>query len=129
MKQHLFIDVCVRAEGEEAFVKIVSNHLSRKSLKGIPNCSYRDGKEIIVNKEIPAYDRSLDSFPSPYLTGEFDYLLSDENHNYQAIIETNRGCPFLCTFCYWGKGGSATKYRFRDLNTVFREIEYLGSKK
>ena len=52
-----------------------------------------------------------------------------KNHNYQAIIETNRGCPFLCTFCYWGKGGSATKYRFRDLNTVFREIEYLGSKK
>lgn len=129
MKQNSFIDVCVRAEGEEAFVKIVSNHLRKKGFDNIPNCSYRNHDEIIVNKEVPVYDRSLDSFPSPYLNGEFEYLLADENHNYQAIIETNRGCPFLCTFCYWGKGGSATKYRFRDLDTVFKEIEYLGSKK
>ncbi|MDZ7783945.1 MAG: radical SAM protein [Halioglobus sp.] len=40
-----------------------------------------------------------------------------------AILETNRGCPFGCTFCDWG---SATLSRVRKFNIdrVFEEIEW-----
>lgn len=132
MNTNLFIDVCVRAEGEEAFLGIVEIFASgSRDFKGVPNVSYREQNSgvIVTNKEAPPYDRTLDKCPSPYLTGEFEYLLSAENHEFQAIVETNRGCPFLCTFCYWGKGGNNTKYRFKDLDTVFKELEYLSSKK
>jgi len=129
MKLNTFIDVCVRAEGEEAFLQIVESAIKGdRSFHNIPNVTYRRGREIIINLEKPDYDRSLDHYPSPYLTGEFEYLLSQNNHGLQAIVETNRGCPFLCTFCYWGRGGNTSKYRFRGLEVVYNELEYLSSK-
>ena len=64
------------------------------------------------------------------MSGEFDYLIPDgKEHNYQVIIETNRGCPFLCTYCYWGRGGNTTKYRFHSLERIFAEIEWTSRKK
>ncbi len=46
--------------------------------------------------------------------------------DFQAIVETNRGCPFLCTFCYWGRGGTTRKYRYHDLGRVEAEIAWAG---
>ena len=40
-----------------------------------------------------------------------------------------RGCPFLCSFCYWGKGGLSRKYRFHSLERTFAEIRWLGEHK
>ena len=128
MLEHGFIDICVRAEGEEAFVEILRANLLDRDFSHVPNISFRNDGQIITNHNKSSYTKSLDIYPSPYLTGEFEYLLAEKNHNLQAIVETNRGCPFLCTFCYWGKGGSTTKYRFRGLETVFAEIEYLAKK-
>ena len=131
MMDNPYIDICVRAEGEDALLQIVEKiSQNGESFDGIPNIAFRGtSNRIVVNIEKPDYDRSLDAFPSPYLSGEFEYLLNKENHGYQAIVETNRGCPFLCTFCYWGKGGNNTKYRFRSLDTVFKDLEYLSEKR
>ena len=129
MTKHTFIDIAVRAEGEEAFLGILKKFiLNTGEFSSVPNVSWRSASSIVINKETPRYERSLDVYPSPYLTGEFDYLLT-ENHKFQAIVETNRGCPFLCTFCYWGRGGNNTKYRFKDLQVVFDELEYLAKNK
>ena len=45
-----------------------------------------------------------------------------------AILETNRGCPYGCTFCDWG---SATQSRIRkfDLDRVFAELEWCATHK
>ena len=64
--------------------------------------------------------------PSPYLTGLFDAYAEGWRSSLQghrrprplvttlpaAIIETNRGCPYGCTFCDWG---SATLSRIRQV--------------
>ena len=63
----------------------------------------------------------VDSIPSPYLTGLFDSFAAGPGR--AAMIETNRGCPYGCTFCDWG---SATLSRVRkfDLQRVFDELEW-----
>lgn len=61
---------------------------------------------------------SLDDIPSPYLMGLF------KNKGSQAIIETNRGCPFGCAYCYWGKGDK--KMRFHSMEYVKAEAEWIG---
>ena len=128
--EHRFIDVTVRAEGEEAFAEILRRNLTGRNFADIPNVSYRDSStgEFRTNLVSPEYIRDLDLYPSPYLTGIYDYLFdgSPGAHNLQAIIETNRGCPFLCTFCYWGRGGSTRKYRFHSLARVKDEIDWVG---
>ena len=41
--------------------------------------------------------------PSPYLTGVFDDIIANNpEYVFNATLETNRGCPFACTFCDWG---------------------------
>jgi radical SAM superfamily enzyme YgiQ (UPF0313 family) len=130
-KKYEFIDVAVRAEGEDAFNEILKSFINKKNYDGIANVAYRSEKnECIINTNKIAFNRDLDIYPSPYLTGEFDYLFNEnKNHKFQIIIETNRGCPFLCTYCYWGRGGTTTKYRHHSLERVFAEIDWIAEKK
>ena len=132
-KKYPFIDIAIRAEGEDAFNELLLRYLEGKNdFSKIPNVAFRDrkSKKCIINFEKAKFIRDLDMYPSPYLDGEFDYLISnDTNHNYQVIIETNRGCPFLCTYCYWGRGGNTTKYRYHSLERVFKEIDWIGKNK
>ena len=131
-KKYPFIDVAIRAEGEDAFNEVLLRYLNNKNnFSKIPNVAFRDKKnKCIINYEKVNFTKDLDIYPSPYLSGEFEYLIPDgKDHNYQVIIETNRGCPFLCTYCYWGRGGNTTKYRFHSLERVFAEIDWIAKKK
>ena len=47
---------------------------------------------------VPKPDKLIEDIPSPYLSGLMNSLMKP-NKQYSAIIETNRGCPYRCTFC------------------------------
>ena len=132
-EKNKFIDIAIRSEGEDAFNEILMNYLlGKNNFSEISNVAYRDisTKKCIINTNKISFNRDLSVYPSPYLTGEFDYIIDKSEEGYfHAIVETNRGCPFLCTYCYWGKGGSNTKYRFHSLERVFAEIDWFGKKK
>jgi putative methyltransferase len=102
------IDYVVTEEGEKKFAKI---------LAGIAG----------VNIDVSGHD--LNDFPSPYALGMFDQTLANYNYNFQAIIETNRGCPFSCSFCYWGQGFAENKVRHHSLERVRAEAEWIGRNK
>ena len=40
------------------------------------------------------------------------------------IIETNRGCPYACTFCNWGNATQEKINQF-SLETVKEEVKYV----
>jgi len=123
MKQHSFIDVCCRAEGEEAFTELLERFIDSANFGGIPNLTWR-GNDICENSEQRPFSRDLNMYPSPYLEGLYDGIVDEGS---QAIIETNRGCPFHCTFCYWGKGGLSRKYRYHELERVYGELEWCAA--
>lgn len=147
MAAHPYVDLAVRAEGEEAFVEILKaniesggaldwNNTKFNRFGGIAGVAWRRKITPLLNDyDIQFCDgqrdfkRSMDEYPSPYLEGLYDYLLEwggREGRQFQAIIETNRGCPFPCTFCYWGKGGLSRKFRYKDMDRVFAEIDWMG---
>ncbi len=130
MKRFPFIDVSIRAEGEEAFSATLERLLESRDFRDLANVSFRapaTGGEIVRNPQSLEFSRSLDEYPSPYLENKYDYMMRDyKDIEFQAIIETNRGCPFLCTFCYWGRGGTTRRYRYHDLDRVFAEIDWAG---
>jgi hypothetical protein len=142
---HPHVDVVARGEGEvttahvlEALAPHIGNGPVDLSVLGdVPGIYYRDGDDVVCT---PDRERlvELDVIPSPYLTGLFDSYaegwreLSDErgdDHDRFAlglpgvVLETNRGCPYGCTFCDWG---SATLSRIRQfsLDRVFAELEW-----
>lgn len=132
MQQHRSVDIAAHGEGEititELFCNLVKDTQGAVSfdsfaMADVAGITYRD---LLTNKLIRTAARSRmkepDSVPSPYLSGYFD------NYNGQveaAIIETNRGCPYGCTFCDWG---SATNQKIRvfDLERVKQEIDWIG---
>ncbi len=91
------IDAVVRGEGEETFADLLHTRLKKGKpwrVEGVT--TWRDG-EVYSAPERPLIT-DLDSIPSPYLTGQ---LVA---RNGAAYIETFRGCPYNCAYCYEGKG-------------------------
>jgi B12 binding domain len=61
----------------------------------VPGLSFfRDG-ELVTTPPAPQVD--LNTIPSPFLNSPLNGFFT----NY--LWETNRGCPFHCTFCVWGQ--------------------------
>lgn len=124
-QKHRYIDLIVENEGEISFLKIVENFASR-DFKNIPGIiSNKNGLPV---RSIRPAERivDLDDIPSPYLTGVFDDIIRKHPEvNWSVTIETNRGCPYQCTFCDWGSL-TYTKIKKFHLVRVFEEIEWTG---
>src|SRR5687768_16491722 len=92
-------------EGEFLFRDIVKWYLAGgdpELLHQIQGVSFRRTDAIVTTEPRPRIDR-LDDIPSPLLTGAFPLLNDRDEFRYDvALLETNRGCPYKCAFCYWG---------------------------
>jgi len=42
-----------------------------------------------------------------------------------ALWETNRGCPFSCSFCDWGSATLSKIYKF-DMDRIYKELEWFA---
>ena len=99
LHKYPFIDILIFGEGEIPFTRILKALGESKTLDGIPNISYRKDGEILKGEDKA---EGVENYPSPYLTGVFDKLLNvPENLEFNAQLETNRGCPYHCSFCDW----------------------------
>jgi radical SAM superfamily enzyme YgiQ (UPF0313 family) len=124
------IDVAVHGEGEATFPHLLDalrGHVGDgppdlSALADVPGLSYRDGDRVV--RTAPR-DRiaDLNEIPSAVLLGIYDGFLPAGGGPGGLNLETNRGCPYGCTFCDWG---SATLSRIRkfDLDRVFAELEW-----
>ena len=72
-------------------------------------------------KELP---KDLDEIPSPYLNGTLDKFFDGK---LTPFIETNRGCPFTCSFCHTGANYYHKLNKFSQ-ERVKEEIEYIGKR-
>lgn len=101
------VTVC-NGEGEQVFANYLREQGQAKpDLTRVPGLSfYRDGE--LIDTEAQPRIADLDSIPSPFLEGLFD-----ENRA-MSIVETNRGCPFRCAFCYWGAANNDRVYKFSE---------------
>lgn len=99
LEKYPFIDILIFGEGEIPFLRILRALNGDGNLSGIPNTAFRNNGEIIKN---PDRCEGADNYPSPYTTGVFDTLLNvPEGMEFNAQLETNRGCPYHCSFCDW----------------------------
>jgi radical SAM superfamily enzyme YgiQ (UPF0313 family) len=123
-QQH--VDITVRGEGEATFAALLDaidpaslGELS--GLRSVAGLSFRDSVGVIHTEDRERI-ADLDSIPSPYLLGLFEPF---GRAHVAAVVESNRGCPYGCTFCDWG---SATLSRIRmfDLDRVKAELEWFS---
>lgn len=125
---HPEIDVYVLGEGDFLAREVVRAFreagcsLARFGGADVPSCIYRrpDGELV----RTPMWDREaqIEEIPSPWLTGVLDEFFDGK---LAPLLETNRGCPFQCTFCVQGVRWYTKVHNFSK-DRIREEIDYIG---
>ena len=132
-KKYDEIDAYIPLEAEIGFTNIIQRiieldtkdnlkqRLSEKPIDGVITRT----KNNEIQFSIPVIrTKNLDDIPSPYLNGLMDKFFDG---NLTPMFQTNRGCPFSCTYC---NDGSSLVQRVNmfSIDRVSEEIEYAAKK-
>lgn len=119
------VDLAVLGEGELAFAEVLARvEAGRDPLVG-GAARLTHGKLERGGDRARLVGSAFAETASPYLDGTFDGLIDDGELETPSacVFETNRGCPFSCSFCDWGQ---ATESRVNELplERVLGELEW-----
>jgi anaerobic magnesium-protoporphyrin IX monomethyl ester cyclase len=117
LEKHPEIEIAVRGEGEETFAELIHTMLGTRKLSYVDGVTVRDGDRITSAPDRPLI-ANLDDIPSPYTAGVLQPLQGS------AYIETFRGCPHDCGYCFEGKGYGRVRYFSKERVTA--EIDALA---
>lgn len=103
------VDTVIMGEGEQSFLSVLGLVLERKTIPTVWNQQRIDRLAL----------------PSPYSADIFEPLLAQHPQAvWSATLETNRGCPFSCTFCDWGSL-TYSKIKKFDTERVKQDIDWI----
>lgn len=129
---HTQVDVAVLGEGDVTFVELVKAQNLDGKVDGVAGIALKDNGAIVYTAPRPII-KDLDPIGFP----EWDIFDLQKYENYAHInanvfskqqvisypLNSARGCPFACTFCYHVFKGE--KYRKYSERAVSREIQRL----
>ena len=129
------VDIGVIGEGDITIVELLKAIESESSLDNVRGIAFKRDNKIVITPEREIIS-NLDDLPT------IDYTLFDmdvylEKFKYGAAepypmpfeqlkffpLNTARGCPYKCTFCYHVFRGK--KYRTRSVESITKEMCYL----
>ncbi len=126
------VDVVVNGEGEFTFRDLLRARLDDtdpRELHGIGGITFRGADGTVMSTPDRQRIDNLDEIPSPFLTGVIPMAGADGRFPYDvALLETNRGCPYKCSFCYWG-GAVGQKVRAFSRERLRAEVELFARNK
>jgi anaerobic magnesium-protoporphyrin IX monomethyl ester cyclase len=130
------VDIAVLGEGDVAVVEVLDRLNDSKGLNDVKGIGYKNKEGKVIFSGPRAVIPVLDDIPSiawdmfdmeTYIQGTIP-LVSDpcpvpRDELRPFNINTARGCPFRCSFCYHAFYGE--KYRFRSPESIVAEIKFL----
>lgn len=123
------VDFYIQGEGESAMLELVSRlrdadfDIAAVKRDGSPSVRTLDHGRLQAFPLAPRF-KDLDSVPSPYLAGKLDRFF---DCNLMPLIQTNRGCPFTCTYCVEGHPYYKIIAKRRNRETIAEEIKYIAN--
>jgi radical SAM superfamily enzyme YgiQ (UPF0313 family) len=118
IKQRPFVDVCFVGQSEKNFQQLLLKPAS--DWNEIDNTFSRNWYNVSNLKNA---HMSFD-IPTPYIDGVFDNLVGRRDSPTNCALETNRGCPYSCSFCDWGLS-TRSKIKKFDLDSVYETIDWI----
>jgi len=129
LKKYNNIDFYVVLEGENTFLSLIKKLITNKfnllktKRTTIYGCQYLKNNKFVDGGKGERV-KTLENIPSPYLNGDLDKFLEG---GFAPQIQTNRGCPFKCTFCHSGDLYFNKLPQF-PIDQVLKEIDYISSR-
>jgi len=123
LDDHGALDMLVFSEGELTFREVLRARLSGTGFGHIGGIAMR-GDDGHTFTDAPVRVHEFSATASPFLDGTFDELCATHRDRFSmALLETNRGCPFSCTFCDW----SLTKHVVEfPVERVHAELDWVA---
>jgi len=127
-----YVDIYCLLEGEIPFANVLESLLNQPSsdktgefLRSLElDSCYSISSDRIKGRSVFNDKNTLDHIPSPYLTGLLDPFLDTD---LLPLFETNRGCPYYCSYCDWGIS-ARKKLKTFSLDRVKSEMDYVSKK-
>jgi radical SAM superfamily enzyme YgiQ (UPF0313 family) len=116
-----YIDYIIVGAGEYALLKLL-DHLEKgtNGLKNIRGLVHKENGRIHIN-ENTSLTKDLDELPDPA------WHLLDIKKYWAASLNTSRGCPFRCTFCYNSAFNNGYRGDF-SAERIVSQVKYLQKK-
>lgn len=129
--RHPYLDAVALQDGEPILRQILEGMAEdRLDLTAVPNLVLPGGEEAIRKTPTALPFHDFDYLPWSGQAEYYDRIVSDlrgPTGDRELILswETDRGCPFRCTFCDWG---SATNSKIRQIgmDRLREEAEWIG---
>lgn len=116
--EHKNLVIC-NGEGEITFYNYLKELANKNpSFHNVRGLNFYNEKELVLTEDEDLI-QNLDEIPSPFLNNLFE-----ENKYTTVNIETTRGCPYKCAYCYWG--GQTHKIRKFSEERIYKEITWLS---
>jgi radical SAM superfamily enzyme YgiQ (UPF0313 family) len=122
LRNHTWVDVIVRGEGEETLVELMEKVRESGKFDNVLGISWRGTDGSIHRNPSRPFREDLDQLPRPawHLLKLSQYRAFGDG----ASVLTSRGCPHRCVFCV-GRKMIGAKGRFRSPASVVDEMEAL----
>jgi radical SAM superfamily enzyme YgiQ (UPF0313 family) len=130
------VDYICRGEGEDAVLEMCKKLSSGDRIDNVRNFTIKANGQVYTNPLRPAVD--LDSVPIP------DWDLFDPGSIYRPMqgkiwrcvgLETQRGCPYTCTYCnspsnnvIYKSDGNRIFHRKKSIKRIKQELDFLVKK-
>jgi len=125
LTEHPYVDIAVHGEGERTFMRLLDAY-PENHWQDIPGISFLDDAGRFVHTPPEPRIRELMEIPSPFLTGTLDQIIKENpDETWIGLWETNRGCPFSCSFCDWGSATAAKVGKF-DIERLNKEVDWFA---
>lgn len=128
LRERPIIDFYLYKEAEivlENLIKSLINNnwdINKTRTERIASCHFYDG--MFAGGGAPPRISDLDSIQSPYTSGMLDEFLDGR---LIPLIQTNRGCPFSCTYC--SEGGSYHKRLVsHSVERIYEDLTYIAER-
>ena len=130
LASHPELDVYAIGEGDILAAELVRHFidsglsLAKFGQQEIPSSVYRREDGTVVLNTSWNRKPDVNEIPSPWLTGVLDEFFDGR---LAPLLETNRGCPFTCTFCVQGTSWYTKVHNFSE-ERIKEEIEYIAKR-